>query len=58
MPTSIGIWAAMAAWRSVVSISATNLPMNTGITMSISATARLVTNMNKYQALVWRTKCQ
>ncbi len=32
--------------------------MNSGITVSISATARLVTNMAAYQPLVWRTKCQ
>ena len=49
---------ARAAWRSAACISVTSLPMNTGIRVSISATARLVANMSAYQALVWRTKCQ
>ena len=40
------------------SASMSKAPMNTGITVSISATARLVTNMSAYQPLVWRAKCQ
>ena len=55
---NIGACCAIAAWRSTVSINATSLPMNTGITMSISATARLVANTARYQPRVWRTKCQ
>ena len=58
MPTSSGHWSFSAAWRSTASMSDTSLPMNTGITVSISATARLVTNISAYQPLVWRTKCQ
>ncbi len=58
MPTSKGHCRARAAWRSTVSISDTSRPMNTGITVSINATPRLVTNMSAYQRLVWRTKCQ
>ena len=58
MPTSMGSCCASAAWRSAASIIDTRLPMNTGITVSIRATARLVTNMSAYQPLVWRTKCQ
>ena len=58
MPSSKGSCWASAAWRSTASIIATSLPMNTGIAVSIRATARLVTNMSAYQPLVWRTKCQ
>ena len=58
MPASKGHCASRAAWRSTASISETSFPMNTGITVSISATARLVMNMSAYQPLVWRTKCQ
>ncbi len=58
MPASKGHWRSSAAWRSGASIRDTNLPINTGITVSISATAKLVTNISAYQPLVWRTKCQ
>ena len=58
MPTSSGHWSFSAALRSTASMSDTSLPRNTGITVSISATARLVTNISAYQPLVWRTKCQ
>ena len=58
MPTSIGAFARERRLRSVASISDTSLPMNSGITVSISATARLVTNIAAYQPFVWRTKCQ
>ena len=58
MPSSIGACCARAAWRSAASISDTSLPRNTGITVSISATARLVANISAYQPRVWRTKCQ
>ena len=51
MPSSIGDCCASAAWRSAASISETSLPMNTGITVSISATARLVANMSRIPAL-------
>ena len=58
MPSSIGIAPASAAARSVASIRRTRRPMNSGITVSISATARPVTNSVAYRPLVWRTKCQ
>ena len=58
MPTSRGHWSSSAARRSVASISDTSRPMNTGITVSIRATARLVTNISAYQPLVCRAKCQ
>jgi hypothetical protein len=56
--TSIGVSAASAAARSVVSISATSRPMKSGITVSSSATARLAANIAAYQPFVWRMKCQ
>jgi hypothetical protein len=58
MPASRGHCAASAAGRSWASIRDTSLPINTGITVSISATARLERNSSAYQGFDWRTKCQ
>ena len=58
MPVSSGACAARAALRSAACIRDTNAPMNKGISVSISATTRLVTNIAAYHPLVWRTKCQ
>jgi hypothetical protein len=45
IPINIGSAAANAAARSAACISVTSLPMNTGISVSISATARPVANI-------------
>ena len=58
MSSSIGVAARKAAARSAASISVTSLPMNTGISVSISATARPVTNIAANSHRVCRTKCQ
>jgi hypothetical protein len=58
MPISIDAFWASAPTRSDASISETSLPMKSGITVSINATARLVANMAPYQPLVCFTKCQ
>ena len=58
IPRSSGHCAASAAWRSVASISDTSLPMNSGITVSSSATARLAANIAANQPFAWLTKCQ
>ena len=58
MPRSIGAAALSAAARSLVCISVTSLPMNTGISVSISATARPVANIVRYRPRVCWTKCQ
>ena len=58
MPSSIGIAAVSAAWRSGVSISDTRRPMNSGMTVSSSATARLAANIAAYQPFVCLMKCQ
>jgi hypothetical protein len=55
---SIGHCACSAAMRSLASISDTSRPMNSGITVSSAAVARLAANMAAYQPFVWRTKCQ
>jgi hypothetical protein len=58
MPMSAGSAPASAAARSVDSISRTSLPMKTGISVSISATARPVANIATKSPRVWRMKCQ
>ena len=44
--------------RSGGSISDTSRPMNSGMTVSSNATARLAANIAAYQPFVWRMKCQ
>ena len=58
MAASVGVAARNAAARSSACISVTSLPMNTGISVSISATARPVTNIAANSQRVCRTKCQ
>ncbi len=60
--TAIRISDGIAAWNAVVrsscSISVTSLPMNTGISVSTSATASPVTNIAANSQRVCPTKCQ
>jgi hypothetical protein len=58
MPISTGHSEASAVSRSGASISETSRPMNSGITVSSSATAKLAANMAEYQPFVCRMKCQ
>jgi hypothetical protein len=58
MPPRITALSLSAAWRSTDSMIETSRPMKSGITVSISATARLVTNITPNQRFVCLTKCQ
>ena len=58
MATSNGHSRSSAAMRSGASMSDTSLPMNRGMTVSSSATARLAANIAANQPLVCRTKYQ
>ena len=58
MPISMGVAAWKAAARSLASISETSLPMNTGMSVSTSATPSPVTNMAPKSHRACRTKCQ
>jgi len=57
MPASTGASRASAAARSVASIIDTRRPTKSGISVSTSATARLVANTAAYQPGVCRRKC-
>ena len=58
MPASMGSAALNAAARSAACISVTRRPMNTGISVSISATTTPVANIAANSHFVCRTKCQ
>ena len=58
MPSSAGVACCNAATRSCASIRRTRRPMKTGISVSMSATTRPVTNIAPNRPRAWLTKCQ